>query len=84
MNNTMARREFLKSVGAGALAGAGLGAGGPLARAANAEAGASLQKMPRLLAGCCAYSYRGPLTNGQMTFEDFILKAVEWSWTPWI
>jgi sugar phosphate isomerase/epimerase len=31
----------------------------------------------RLFAGCCAYSYRKYLASGQMTMEDFILKAVE-------
>ena len=32
---------------------------------------------PRLLVGCCAYSYRQYLEKKQMTMEDFILKAVE-------
>ncbi|MGA2988616.1 MAG: sugar phosphate isomerase/epimerase family protein [Terriglobia bacterium] len=32
---------------------------------------------PRLLTGCCAYSYGKYLEAGQMTMEDFILKAVE-------
>jgi len=73
----MARREFLKSVGAGALGAAGLNAGGPLAQAKPVETSADLAKKPRLLAGCCAYSYRELLTHGQMTMEDFILKAVE-------
>jgi sugar phosphate isomerase/epimerase len=31
----------------------------------------------RLLAGCCAYSYRKYLADGKMTMEDFILKGVE-------
>ncbi len=80
MKKTMARRDFLKTVGAGALAGAGLGAGTPLAHAAAAEAGADstgLSRKPRLLASCCAYSYRELLSTGKMTYEDLILKAVE-------
>ena len=45
----------------------------PLAEAQPVES----SKMPRLLAGCCAYTFRELLTHGQMTFEDFIRKAVE-------
>jgi len=74
MKSTMERRTFLKSVGAGALAGAGMGTlSSSLAEGQPVEA----SKMPRLLAGCCAYSYREMLTHGQMTLEDFIRKAVE-------
>jgi len=32
---------------------------------------------PRLLTGCCAYSYSKLLKAGQMTIEDVIIKAVE-------
>jgi sugar phosphate isomerase/epimerase len=32
---------------------------------------------PRLLAGCCAYSYGSYLKTGKMTMEDFILKALD-------
>lgn len=32
---------------------------------------------PRLLTGCCAYSYSKLLKSGQMTMEDVIRKAVE-------
>ena len=32
---------------------------------------------PRLLVGCCAYSYRKYLESGRMTMEDFIGKAVD-------
>jgi len=82
MKNTIARREFLKTVGAGALAGAGLGMSAPPAHAAAADASADTAKADagktaRLLVSCCAYSYREALTHGQMTLEDFILKAVE-------
>jgi sugar phosphate isomerase/epimerase len=77
MKSTMARRDFLKTVGAGALAGAGLAGSAPLARAAQADTSANQQKRPRLLSSCCAYSYRELLTHGKMTMEEFILKAVE-------
>jgi sugar phosphate isomerase/epimerase len=77
MQNSIARRQFLKVAGASALAGAGIGLGAPPAHAASTDAQATQSKMPRLLAGCCAYSYREMLTHGQMTLEEFILKAVE-------
>ena len=80
MQRTFERREFLKVAGAGALAGAGLIAA-PLAPAQSpaqsAETDAGVAKIPRLFAGCCAYSYREELTHGPMTLEDFILKAVD-------
>ena len=77
MKNTIARREFLKTVGVGALAGAGLGMGTPLARAASADLSVDSNKKPRLFSSCCAYSYRELLSTGKMTYEDLILKAVE-------
>ena len=77
MKNTIARREFLKTVGAGALTGAGLSAGAPLARAASAGLNTDSNKKPRLLSSCCAYSYKELLSAGKMTYEDMILKAVE-------
>jgi sugar phosphate isomerase/epimerase len=77
MKKTLERREFLKTAGAGALASAQLIAT-PLASAPSAASAApSASKIPRLLAGCCAYSYREELIHGAMTLEDFILKAVE-------
>lgn len=42
----------------------------------SAATGASNKKMPRLLPGCCAYSYRKYLQHGPMTMEQFIDKAV--------
>jgi len=72
MKTTMERREFLKTASAGALAGAGIFN----ASVAAAQAPAT-GKSPRLLVGCCAYSYRQELTHGAMTLEDFIRKAVE-------
>lgn len=70
MSGTMERRRFLKTA---ALAGAGLSA----LSAARAEDAAENAKMPRMFVGCCAYSYREALTQGQMTMEDFIRKAVD-------
>ena len=79
MKKTIERRAFLKTAGAGALAGAGLIAA-PLASMPSAaqspDAGPAASGNPRLFAGCCAYSYREELTHGGMTLEDFILKAV--------
>jgi sugar phosphate isomerase/epimerase len=77
MKKTIARREFLKTVGAGALASAGLGSGAPLAHASSADISANSNKKPRLLSSCCAYSYRELLSTGKMTYEDLILEAVE-------
>ena len=77
MENTIGRRQFLKTAGVGVLAGAGLGMGAPLGHAASANVNTETSKTPRLLVGCCAYSYREALTHGKMTLEDFILKAVE-------
>lgn len=78
MRTTMKRREFLKTAGATALAGASLGLNTSQARADGpADESTTLSKTPRLIAGCCAYSYREALTHGKMTLEDFIQKAVE-------
>jgi sugar phosphate isomerase/epimerase len=79
MEKAIARRQFLKTVGVGALLSAGLGALGAPLRDATSEDGAAerTKKAPRLLVGCNAYSYREVLTTGQMTLEDFILKAVD-------
>jgi sugar phosphate isomerase/epimerase len=64
------RRELL-----GAITAAGAGA---LLTRATAQAGNPASAThPRLLPGCCAYSYGKYLKNGSMTMEDFIVKAVE-------
>jgi sugar phosphate isomerase/epimerase len=60
------RRKFL-------LSSAALASAAP----SSAATGASNKKMPRLLPGCCAYSYRKYLKNGPMTMEDFIENAVK-------
>ena len=39
--------------------------------------GGMAHRQPRLLTGCCAYSYGKYLDAGKMTMEDFILRAVD-------
>lgn len=72
MKNVMPRRSFLQTAG---LAAAGSLLAGPHAVARPAEGTAGPR--PRLLTGCCAYSYRKHLESGKMTMEDFFLEAVE-------
>ena len=72
------RRQFVKTVGLGALAGAGMGTvTAQAATAAQPDASNNKSKLARLLPGCCAYSYDNELRHGPMTLEDFILKAAE-------
>jgi len=70
------RREFLRTAGPAVIVGT------ELARAARAwnsvpstEPGSEVK--PRLLTGCCAYSYSKLLKAGKMTMEDVIRKAVD-------
>ena len=78
MHDSIPRRKFLKSVGIAGLAGAGARWIGSSAEAqASTGAATDASKMPRLFAGCCAYSYDHALRKGAMTMEDFIHKAVE-------
>jgi sugar phosphate isomerase/epimerase len=77
MENKIVRRDFLKTAIAGTLTGAALELGAPIAHAASPDVSSDSPKRPRLLAGCCAYSFRELLTHGQMTLEEFILKATE-------
>jgi sugar phosphate isomerase/epimerase len=72
MKNLLPRRSFLQAAG---LAAAGSLAAGPSAAARPPEQAGSPR--PRLLTGCCAYSYRKYLQPGKMTMEDFFLKAVD-------
>jgi sugar phosphate isomerase/epimerase len=71
------RRQFVKTVGLGALAGAGMEVIGPKVAAAQSDGNADKSKVARLLPGCCAYSYDEELSHARMTLEDFILKAVD-------
>jgi len=73
MSAAMRRRDFLKSAGGVAGTGFAIRVSGYAARGEVPDA----SKRPRLLVGCCAYSYSKYLKSGQMTMEDFILKAVE-------
>jgi len=78
MRSIVNRRQFVKTVGAGALASAGMllvGAQVPAAAQTNVKKDKS--GLARLLPGCCAYSYDEDLRHGPMTLEDFILKAVD-------
>jgi sugar phosphate isomerase/epimerase len=73
----MDRREFVKAVGLSALAGAGVSSAGSRAAVAQSGVSGSGTKLPRLIPGCCAYSYNRDLRSGGMTLEDFILRAVD-------
>ncbi len=78
MGSAVNRRQFVKTVGLGALAGAGAAvAGARVTSAAQSDANADKSKLARLFPGCCAYSYDKDLRHGPMTLEDFILKAVD-------
>jgi sugar phosphate isomerase/epimerase len=78
MRSFVDRRQFVKTVGLGALAAAGMGiAEARTAAAAQSDANADKSNVARLIPGCCAYSYDKDLRHGKMTLEDFILKAVE-------
>lgn len=75
MTQPFGRRDFIKTTLAAAVP-----LSFPLASASAAapdEAAASTSKMPRLLSGCCAYSYSKYLAAKKMTMEEFFLKAVE-------
>jgi sugar phosphate isomerase/epimerase len=77
MENNVARRQFLKTAGAGLLASAGYGfLGSASARAQGAEPALPVAKISRLFSGCCAYTYRHDFLNGSLTLETFIEKAV--------
>ncbi|HEX8712972.1 MAG TPA: twin-arginine translocation signal domain-containing protein, partial [Terracidiphilus sp.] len=77
MPGKIARRHFLKTAAAGAVAGAALGTRLHAVPQAEAATASDTGKQPRLFSGCCAYSYRSLLSKGQMTYEQFIEKAVE-------
>jgi sugar phosphate isomerase/epimerase len=74
MTLPIARRQFFRTAGMGALAGAGLALSGKSQETPPANPSA---QNPRLLIGCAAYSFLKLLDPGKMTMEDFILKCVE-------
>ncbi len=73
MKIQLPRRSFLQAAG---IAAASTLAGVPSAGAHPAE---SDDKRPRMLSGCCAYSYRAylDLKIKKMTMQDFILMAID-------
>lgn len=78
MDGKVARRDFLMSAGALLLGNSSFGLPGSLvAKTAGADTPPIGAKIPRLLSGCSAFSFRKQLVSGQMTMEDFIRKAVE-------
>jgi sugar phosphate isomerase/epimerase len=78
MSFMISRRQFVRTVGFGALAGAGVTVAGEKADAkSQPDIETDKSNLARLLPGCCAYSYDKDLRHGPMTMEDFILKAVE-------
>ncbi len=73
----VSRRQFVRQVGLGALAGSGMSA--VEAQVAGEAPTKDAEKFTgaRLIPGCCAYSYNDELRHGAMTLEDFILKATD-------
>ena len=76
MPKQMDRRDFLRAAGPAVMTG------GELARATPfwippTQTGPDAKAVPRLLTGCCAYSYSKLLKARQMTMQDVIRKAVE-------
>src|SRR5262249_37910850 len=70
------RRDFLRAAGPAVIAGPELArAARTWAPTAKTEPGSTAA--PRLLTGCCAYSYSKLLGAGKMTMEDVIRRAVE-------
>ena len=70
------RRDFLKTAGPAVIAAKELAGPSPAWNSAPSTEAQSEAK-PRLLTGCCAYSYAKLLKAGKMTMEDVIQKAVE-------
>ena len=70
------RRDFLKTAGPAVIVAKEFAKTAPTWNATpNVEA--QTEAKPRLLTGCCAYSYAKLLKAGKMTMEDVIGKAVE-------
>ena len=74
MTSQIARRQFFRTAGMGALAGVGLAVSG---KSGDTPPATTSAEYPRLLIGCAAYSFRKILQPGNMTMEDFILKCVQ-------
>jgi len=83
MTDKIARRRFLKTGGL-AVAGALSVGCGPQTENKPASGGAAqpastefASHEPRLLPGCCAYSFNDHLAKGTMTYAEFLDKVVE-------
>jgi hypothetical protein len=61
----VSRRQFLKQVSLGALAGSGISAAGAHLAAAAPMDDAEKSVAARLIPGCCAYSYNEELRHGR-------------------
>lgn len=72
MPQAIDRRDFLKTAGVAVAGSVQVSLANSLPQEAK-----KAEPQPRLFSGCCAYSYGKYLKSGQMTMEDFILKAVE-------
>ena len=70
------RRDFLKTAGPAVIAAKEFARATPGLNSAAANE-TEKEAKPRLLTGCCAYSYSKFLKAGKMTMEDVIVKAVE-------
>ena len=71
MKHLLPRRSFLQTAGLAAVSS--LASTSPI----GAHPASAPNQRPRLLPGCCAYSYRKYLQPGKMTMEDFFLRAVD-------
>lgn len=70
------RRDFLKTAGPAVIAAKGFACATP-AWSSTPSNQPEAEEKPRLLTGCCAYSYSKLLKADKMTMEDVIRKAVE-------
>lgn len=83
MKSKVPRRAFLKTAGLKTVSVAAVVGSGLLSPGDTFGVGATpprapvFSREPRLLVGCCGYSYRKYLQHGPMTMEEFILKGVE-------
>ena len=77
MSDKFTRRRFIQSAGAAAYLGAGLALPSHAQAAAKGPDAADVKSMARMFPGCCAYSFREYLKNGQMSMQDFIREIVK-------
>lgn len=70
------RRDFLKTAGPAVIVAKEFACATPASGSALSNP-PDTEAKPRLLTGCCAYSYSKLLKAGKMTMEDVIRKAVE-------